>query len=147
MDANKITLSTKQSFEIAEMASLTLDLGLILGYKGKISEINFIDKNLFLLSAPSVEGMLFHLEKMTIFNCDEKPLCVSANQDLCTFVLNTESEHLVLTKVEAKELLSIGIYQSDRAAYDSMNNLYSVLSANVCYWLSAQATNLSKPKK
>merc|ERR1712208_54553 len=78
--------------------------------------------------------------------CDEKPLCVSANQDLCTFVLNTESEHLVLTKVKAKELLSIGIYQSDRAAYDSMNNLYSVLSANVCYWLGAQATNLSKPK-
>ena len=47
-DANKITLSTKQSFEITEMASLTLDLGLILGFKGKISEINFIDKNLFL---------------------------------------------------------------------------------------------------
>ena len=144
-DANQITLSTKQSFEITEMASLTLDLGLILGFKGKISEINFIDKNLFCLSAPSVEGMLFHLEKMTVFNCDEKPLCVSANQDVCTFVLNTESEHLVLTRVEAKELLSVGIYQSDRAEYDSMNNLYSVLSANVCYWLNAQATNLSKP--
>ena len=89
--------------------------------------------------------MLYHLEKLTIFNCNEKPLCVSAGQDLCTFVLNTESEHLVLTKVEAKELLSIGIYQSDRAAYDSMNNLFSVLSANVSYWLTAQATNLSKP--
>ena len=48
MDANKITLSTKQSFEIAEMASLTLDLGLILGFKGKISEIRgaFQKKNL-----------------------------------------------------------------------------------------------------
>ena len=31
-NANTITLSTKQSFEIKEMASLTLDLGLILGF-------------------------------------------------------------------------------------------------------------------
>ena len=145
-DANTITLTTKQSFEITEMASFTLDLGLILGFKGKISEINFFDKYLFLLSAPSLEGMLFHLEKMTVFNCSEKPLCISANQDVCTFVLNTESDHLVLTKVESRELLSIGMYQSDKAAYNSMNNLYSVLSSNVCYWLEAQATNLSKPK-
>ena len=102
-NANKIILTTKQSFELEEMSSTTLDLGLILGYKGRIEEVNFFDKNLFLLSAPSVEGMLYHLQKMTIFNCNEKPLCISAGQDLCTFVLSSKSEHLVLTKVEDKK--------------------------------------------
>ena len=43
-NANKITLTTKQSFELKEMSTTTLDLGLILGYKGKINEINFVDK-------------------------------------------------------------------------------------------------------
>lgn len=102
--ANMIILTTKQCFEIGEMSSTTLDVGLILGYKGRIAEVNFFNKNLFLLSAPSVEGLLFHLQKMTIFNCDEKPICISAGQDLCTFVLNSKSEHLVLTQVEDRNL-------------------------------------------
>ena len=126
------------------MSTTTLDLGLILGYKGKIKEINFIDKSLFLLSAPSVEGLLFNLQKMTIFNCNEKPICISAGQDVCTFVLNSNTEHLVLTQVGDRNLLNIGIYQEDEAAYDSLNNLYSVLNSNVSYWLKAQAENLSK---
>ena len=136
-NASKITLTTKQSFELKEMSSTTLDLGLILGFKGKIKEVNFFDKSLFLLSAPSVEGLLFNLQKMTIFNCNEKPICISAGQDLCTFVLNSKSEHLVLTQVKNRNLLNIGIYQEDEAAYDSLNNLSSVLSANVSYWLNA----------
>ena len=93
------------------MSSTTLNLGLILGYKGTIEEVNFFDKTLFLLSAPSVEGLLFNLQKMTIFNCNEKPICISAGQDHCTFVLNSKSEHLVLTQVKNRNLLNIGIYQ------------------------------------
>ena len=77
-NASKITLTTKQSIELKEMATTTLDLGLILGFKGKINEINFVDKSLFLFSAPSIEGLLFNLQKMTIFNCNEKPICISA---------------------------------------------------------------------
>ena len=65
-------------------------------------------------------------------------------QDLCTFVLNSKTEHLVLTQVKNRNLLNIGIYQEDEAAYDSLNNLSSVLTANVSYWLNAQAINRSK---
>merc|ERR1712020_464665 len=143
-NASKITLVTNQSIELKEMATTTLDLGLILGYKGKINEINFVDKSLFLLSAPSIEGLLFNLQKMTIFNCNEQPICISAGQDLCTFVLDSKTDHLVLTRVESRDLLSIGIYQEDKAAFDSLNNLSTVLTANVSYWLNAQALNLSK---
>ena len=143
-DANKLALITKESFEINEMASMCLDLNLILGYKGRVTDVIFKNKNLILLNAPAMQGILYHLEKLTIFNCNEQPLCFAQNQEICTFQLEAACEHLVLTKVENKDLLNISLYQSQKTEYETFHNLCQVLNANVCYWLNAQTENQSK---
>ena len=94
-DANTLALLAKESFVIDEMASMNLDLDLILGYKGKVTDIDFQNKNLILLNAPAMKGILYHLEKFTIFNCDEKPWCFAKDQEICTLELEATCEHLV----------------------------------------------------
>ena len=84
-DANKLALITKESFEMNEMASTCLDLNLILGYKGKVTDVIFKNKNLILFNAPAMQGILYHLEKLTIFNCNEQSLCFAQDQEICTF--------------------------------------------------------------
>ena len=143
-DANKLALLAKESFVIDEMASMNLDLDLILGYKGKVTDIDFQNKNLILLNAPAMKGILYHLEKFTIFNCDEKPWCFAKDQEICTLELEATCEHLVLTKVENKDLLNISLYQSQKTEYETFHNLCQVLKSNICYWLNAQTENHSK---
>ena len=130
-DANKLALLAKESFVIDEMASMNLDLDLILGYKGKVTDIDFQNKNLILLNAPAMKGILYHLEKFTIFNCDEKPWCFAKDQEICTLELEATCEHLVLTKVENKDLLNISLYQSQKTEYETFHNLCQVLKSNI----------------
>ena len=124
-DANKLALLAKESFVIDEMASMNLDLDLILGYKGKVTDIDFQNKNLILLNAPAMKGILYHLEKFTIFNCDEKPWCFAKDQEICTLELEATCEHLVLTKVENKDLLNISLYSE----YQSLQFSHPVLNS------------------